>query len=57
MSKAKELIQGLTKSEKMKWKHFLNKKKMGKPITISSEKDIEIAQWLGLLNKRHNINH
>ena len=57
MSKAKQLIQGLTKSEKMKWKHFLNKKKMGKPITISSEKDIEIAQWLGLLTKRHNINH
>ena len=57
MSKAKELIQRLAKSEKMKWKHFLNKKKMGKPITISSEKDIEIAQWLGLLTKRHNINH
>jgi hypothetical protein len=57
MSKAKQLIQGLTKSEKKKWHHFLNKKKMGEPITISSEKDIEIAQWLGLLNKRHNINH
>ena len=57
MSKVKQLIQGLTKSEKRKWKHFLNKKKIGKPITISSEKDIEIAQWLGLLTKRHNINH
>ena len=57
MTEAKKLIQGLTKSEKKKWKHFLNKNKMGKRITISSEKDIEIAQWLGLLNKRHNINY
>ena len=57
MSKAKQLIQELTKSEKKKWLNFLDKENDDNTITISSEEDIEIAQWLGLLTKRHNINH
>ena len=57
MSKAKQLIQELTKSEKKKWHNFLDKENNDNTITISSEEDIEIAQWLGLLTKRHNINH
>ena len=52
MSKAKQLIQRLTKSEKKKWINFLGKENKGNPITISSEEDIEIAIELGLLVPR-----
>tara|TARA_Y100000401_G_C8204729_1_gene165394 strand:+ start:406 stop:594 length:189 start_codon:yes stop_codon:yes gene_type:complete len=56
MSKAKQLIQGLTKSEKKKWINFLGKENKGNPITISSEEDIEIAMELGLLVPRKTSN-
>ena len=52
MSKAKQLIQGLTKSEKKKWINFLGKENDDNTITISSEEDIEIAIELGLLVPR-----
>ena len=56
MSKAKQLIQRLTKSEKKKWINFLGKENKGNPITISSEEDIEIAMELGLLVPRKTSN-
>tara|TARA_Y100000996_G_C22295725_1_gene550008 strand:+ start:142 stop:303 length:162 start_codon:yes stop_codon:yes gene_type:complete len=52
MSKVKQLIQRLTKSEKKKWLNFLDKENDDNTITISSEEDIEIAIELGLLVPR-----
>ena len=52
MSKAKQLIQELTKSEKKKWHNFLDKENNDNTITISSEEDIAIAIELGLLVPR-----